>query len=121
VLDCFRVEVIPHWHLVTQGNRQNVTMDQLWKEALDVVAREQKRYRESGTWKHLKLHSRFDLQPFAVIIATEEARENVRRQVETDVLRYRCMDDEPKTPAEHMRRVQHLIDASDGLHWLEMT
>jgi hypothetical protein len=121
VLDCFRVEVIPAWELITQGDRQNVTLETLWKEALESVVRQQKRYRESGTWKHLKLHSPLDLQPFAVVIACEEAREKVRRQVEVDTLTYRCMAErEPATPAEHERRVRHLIDAWDGLEWLAL-
>jgi hypothetical protein len=120
VLDCFRVEVIPTWELVTQGNRPNVTLEMLWKEALDVVAREQTRYSRSGTWKCLKLHSPLDLQPFALVIACEEARERVKHDLQSDLLRYRCMADEPSTPAEHMRKVQHLVDIADGLEWLEM-
>jgi hypothetical protein len=37
VLDCFRVHVLDSNLLVCQGNRQNVTMDQLWLEVLDTV------------------------------------------------------------------------------------
>src|SRR5580693_4759656 len=67
VLDCPRVEVIPAWELITQGGRQNPTLQTLWREALDSVARQQKRYLESGTWRHLKLRGPPDLQPFAVV------------------------------------------------------
>jgi hypothetical protein len=118
VIDCFRVSVIPAWELITQGNRQNVTLEMLWKEALDSVARQQNRYRESGTWKHLKLNSPLDLQPFAFILATEEAREKVRRQIDVDILRCKCIDDDATD--SHMRKVRHLIDAVDGLEWLEV-
>jgi hypothetical protein len=120
VLDCFRVEVLPHFHLVTQGNRANVTLEQLWKEALDVAARAQKRYAESGSWRQLKLQSPLDLQPFAFITACEEAREKVKRQIDVDMLRYRCLVD-VETPEAHEQRVRLLIDAWDGLDWLEMT
>jgi hypothetical protein len=118
VIDAFRVEVLPAWELISQGNRQNVTLEMLWKEALESVERQQKRYRESTTWKHLKLNSPLDLQPFAFILATEEQREKVKRQVDADMLRYKCIDDE--TPASQLRKVKHLVDALDGCTWLEM-
>jgi len=89
------------------------------KEALDSVARQQKHYAESNTWRHLKLRSPQDLQPFAVIIATEKAREKVEHGIDGDMLLYKCLVG-VETPGAHERRVRHLIDAWNGLEWLEM-
>ena len=125
VLDCFWVDVLGSKILVNQGTRTNVPMNQLWAEMLRTVEWLQKEYHRWGRWKDLKLYSALDLRPFAVVTACEEAREKVKSQINLDMLCYESSAQSAEHPHyqphpnDHMRRVQHLIDASDGLQWLE--
>ena len=124
VLDCFRVHVPgPPSLLVNQGTRQNVTLDQLWRETLDTVEFLRKTWREQYRWQ-LRLRNPLDLEPFAIVTACEEEREMVKHHVDMDILCYESSAQmseshpETQTPREHEQRVRHLIDAWDGLEWL---
>jgi len=114
VLDCFRVSLIDKTSLlVCQGNRQNVTLDQLWKETLDTVKNIQDAYHRNQDWKRFGIHRPMDLQPFANVIACDESRERVKNQVDFDMMIGEC-------GAHHEERVRCLIDAWDGLEWLSI-
>lgn len=110
VLDCFRVHVLDTNLLVCQGNRQNVTLDQLWKEMLSTVDHLRRNHRQRDH-RQFGLHNPLDLDPFAVVIACEEEREKVKNQVDFDMMIGEC-------GADHMERVRALTDAWDGLEWL---
>jgi hypothetical protein len=114
VLDAFRVSLIDKFSfLVHQGNRQNITLNQLWRETLEHVKYMQDQYHRNTDWKRFGIHNPMDLQPFAIVVACEEAREKVSNQVDMDILI-------GKIGADHSERVRALVDAYDGLDWLEM-
>lgn len=114
LIDCFRVSLIDKTSLlVCQGNRSNVTIDQLWKETLDTVKHMQDQYHRNQDWKRFGIHRPMDLQPFANVIACDESREKVKYQVDFDMMIGQC-------GAHHEERVRCLIDAWDGLEWLAM-
>jgi hypothetical protein len=118
VLDCFRVQVLGQNVLIAQGRRKNVTLNQLWREMLEEIRSQRKAYHACEHWKLYGLHNPLDLDPFAIVTACEEQREDVKMQVNVDMI---CGGNEHTcSPAHHEAKVRHLIDAWDGLQWLEM-
>jgi hypothetical protein len=114
VIDCFRVSLIDKFSfLVHQGSRENITLDMLWKETLDQVKFMQDQYHRNQDWKRFGIHRPMDLQPFANVIACEEAREKIKHQVDMDMVIGEC-------GAHQEERVRRLIDAWDGLEWLSV-
>ena len=114
MLDCFRVSLIDATSfLVCQGNRQNVTLEMLWRETLDTVKYMQDQHHKNRDWKRFGIHNPIDLQPFAVVTGCEEEREKVKNQVDFDIMIGQC-------GAHHEERVRCLVDAWDGLEWLAM-
>jgi hypothetical protein len=112
VIDCFRVEVMDMHLLACSFNRPNVTLKQLWAEALDTAKFLQNQFAQRD-WRQFGLKGPNDLRPFAMIIGCEEAREKVNNQVNFDLMIGECHPYQ-----DH--RVRALVDAWDGLEWLAM-
>ena len=115
VIDCFRVEVMDMNLLACSFNRPNVTLKQLWAEALDTAQYLQNSFQQrvQCDWRQFGLKSPNDLRPFAMIIGSEEEREKVKYQVKFDMMIGQC-------GAHHMERVLALGNVLDGDEWLEM-
>jgi hypothetical protein len=114
VLDCFRVSLIGKFYfLVHQAGRQNITLAMLWQETLGQVKFMQDQYHRNQDWKRFGIHRPMDLQPFAIVVACEDARERVHHQIDMDILI-------GEVGVRHEERVRHLVDAWDGLEWLAM-
>jgi hypothetical protein len=115
VIDCFRVEVMDMHLLACSFNRPNVTLKQLWAEALDTAKYLQNSFQQrvQCDWRQFGLKGPNDLRPFAMIWGCEEEREKVKNQVKFDMMIGEC-------GAEHMERVRALGDVLDGLEWLSV-
>jgi hypothetical protein len=112
VIDCFRVEVFDMHLLACSFNRPNVTLKQLWEEALETARFLQNQFAQRD-WRQFGLKGPNDLRPFAMIIGCQEEREKVKYQVNFDLMIGQC-------GADHMERVIALANVLDGDEWLEM-
>jgi hypothetical protein len=115
VIDCFRVEVMDMHLLSCSFNRPNVTLKQLWEEALDTARFLQNSFQQrvQCDWRQFGLKGPNDLRPFAMIWGSEEEREKVKYQVNFDMMIGEC-------GAHHMERVVALGNVLDGDEWLEL-
>jgi hypothetical protein len=115
VIDCFRVEVMDVSLLACSFNRPNVTLKQLWEEALDTAKYLQNSFQQrvQRDWRQFGLKGPNDLRPFAMIWGCEEEREKVKYQVKFDMMIGEC-------GAAHMERVLALGNVLDGDEWLSM-
>lgn len=115
VIDCFRVEVMDMNLLACSFNRPNVTLKQLWAEALDTAKYLQNSFQQrvQCDWRQFGLKGPNDLRPFAYIIGCEEERERAEHEIKMGILvgQGHPYQDE---------RVRWLARAVDGLERLKM-
>jgi hypothetical protein len=102
VLDCFMVALPPYTSEPMLIHREGASMDELWADALALVA-----YLRAKPWR--ELHPPHIFQPFGIIAARNV--EDVRRESE---LRMKMLLGQHSP--DHMERVQNLCKAWDLLN-----